>query len=245
MPPEGHFGEYNVSARKGVARVFKLLLLPYPCLRHLVLGMKEIAAFPKMIAKIPSGQLETRQEANWAVYVAPFVVSSLWDVQCNAHSLSSLHVKFGPQSIASIAELSQVLSSCSKLNTVRVTVDTISDVLIDDIVRCIAMQTNRRLRDFSIEMSVAGDPVHLTDDGISHLVSFCPLMEGLTLQCSVRLTEMSMLLMHKRWLHTLRYLDISGSMDKRYIRLGEKWANEALECNSMMGWFYFDEGFAD
>ncbi len=73
----------------------------------------------------------------------------------------------------------------------RVTVDIVSVVPIDDIVRCIAMMTNRRLRHFLIKLSVAGDPIHVTDDGIGHLVTFCTLMEGLTLQCSVRLTETS------------------------------------------------------
>ncbi len=67
------FGEHNASARERVARVYKLLLLPYPCLRHLVLGMNEIAALPKMIAKVPRGQLETLEEAKWAVYVAPLL----------------------------------------------------------------------------------------------------------------------------------------------------------------------------
>ena len=234
--------ELNAVARKRCARLQRVLALPFPRLRHLVMGWEGIGALDKIAGTLPSGQLETCVRQGWATYVAPTVFESA-DAVRGAESVTSLTLKCGPAGLVTAAHVSRVLSCCPMASAVRLVIDPACDVSVDELVACVARATNRRLRDFSVYPSVGGDAVHITYEGVKQLVASCPLLEVLSLHMAVRLTEASMRLMHARWLHTLRYLDVSGSHDANFVRLGEQWCR-APGLHSVR-WFFFDEGFSD
>jgi hypothetical protein len=88
------------------------------------------------------------------------------------------------------------------------------------------------------------DEFGMTDECIEILVKYCPLLEVLTLQNCWNLTRKSMALMHRRWMATLRYLDISpGSQDGFYNRC--EFGRVANDTTDSHQYFFFDECFSD
>jgi hypothetical protein len=235
---------FRAAARARFARVRELLLLPYPNLRHLKMGWKEAHALETMRLNLNDGQLETCESQEMGAYHPPLELSSASVVE-GMSTATDVVIRFGPARIASIEVLAQVLARCPLVRAAHVVVDVAMDSETDNVVACVAKMTNWRLREFSVMAAVQEDAVQLSDEGITHLVAHCPLMEQLSLRLAARVTEVSMRLMHARWMHTLRYLDVSGTPDGMYRRLAESWQKRLPGLDMCVNWFVFDEGFAD
>ncbi len=229
---------WSKNVQKHMVRIRKVLLLPYPNLRHLVVGWKEIGACGVIVHNLRVGQLQTCVSQG-CVDDEPLVVcfaDSFKGSSCNAVQLMC-----GPEWLASASQVSQVLGMLPNSKAVYVVVDKACGITVDEIVECVARMTNRRLRRFSLRM-VNQEEVHITDKGIEQLVAFCPLMEELTLVKTVHLTVVSMLTMHARWFHTLRRLEVYGgkNRDDQYQVLGDKWAESKLDVlEDIVKWFNF------
>ncbi len=202
---------------------------------------ESIGALDLIRRRLKEGQLEPFTPQTWAASRPRLEIESAVSVEAIA-TASVVMLRCGPTWLASLDDISQVLRHAPRVHTVEVVVGSSCEIPVDEIVASIARETNRRLRNFWIRTQVYEDVLRISDEGIKQLVAFCPLLESLTVHTAVGVTEASMLMMHARWRHTLRYLDISGMMDRKWENLGDRWFANNLWHGY---WFFYDAGFAD
>jgi hypothetical protein len=120
---------------------------------------------------------------------------------------------------------------------------------LNPFIELVAREFGRQLRDFSyvdVDDYRNDSEFRINDECIEILVKYCPLIETLILHNCYFLTRKSMQLMHRRWMGTLRYLDVSpGTRDPMYSRDANDFGLNKNHADDEHSYFFFDECFSD